>query len=201
MTWAFDEGEAVCAGYGFGSRSNIRVPASSIETVFTGFAEWGIQVAGELFFVAFGEREALIAFARTNGLLVVEPFDRWSWLLEPYLDTNVQVPEVDQKLRLEGGLRQEVIDGLRARVGPAMWLYNFAVPLWESTNLSHTDLLRATRPGLVYPHDGLVAQLRLEHEIGDDPLFDARSSDELYRWSMEIAMASSGWDRPVALPQ
>ncbi len=168
--------------------------------MFTGYADWGVRLAGELLFVDFAERDELAAFARRNGISMVTPFDRWSWLLEPYLDTDVDLPSTDRRLLDDGGMDQSTIDQVRARVAPAMWLYNFGQPLWEWSNRSHTDLLRATRPGLVYPDDALVGGLRDQYAIGPDPLFDLASSAEIYHWSMGIALSSRGWDTVSAVP-
>ena len=192
LVWEFEGDRAVTIDYPIGDRER-SVATSDVTSVGLGMQPV-IRIGDELLFVTYGERDELRMWALMNGVPVRVPFDVWSWLLEPFLDAEVDIEGADRRLQDEGGLDPIEIHAIRSRVGPAMLLYNFAQPLWDWVNLSHLDLLQATRAGLTYPDGPLVHALREQFSIPPDPLFDDVSSQALYDWSMAVALAAPGWD-------
>lgn len=192
LVWEFEGESASTIDYPLGEKERT-VRTSDLTSVGVGMSP-SFRIGDELLFVPYAERDELRRFAMFGGVALKVPFDVWSWLLEPYRDTEVDVSAADAKLRDEGGLDPIEIHAIRSRVAPAMLLYNFAQPLWDWANLSHLDLLHATRPGLTYPDDEFVQALRAQFSIPPDPLFDDDSSGALARWSMEIALAAPGWE-------
>lgn len=99
--------------------------------------------AVESIFVSAEHQDELTAWCDRLSVPKRRPRDVWSFLLEPYLDTEV-TPEclarVDGQLR-ECGFSRAEIASLRARVSRRMLAYNALV--WEWVHLGHYDVLHA----------------------------------------------------------
>jgi len=130
-----------------------------------------IRIGNELIFVPATMNTELAEFAATNHIPVVDRKDIWSWLLEPFLDT-----EYDQKTheRLSGllasyGLTEEKVVAIRDEVQIQMLKYNFDTMLWDWCHLGAMDVLSAMRTK-----------------------YDAEQFADFYRRVMEIALLGRG---------
>jgi len=106
-----------------------------------------IKVGDELLFLSATQQDALKKFAADNNLTTVDRPDLWSWILEPFLDTEF-TDETDERLKIklaEYGLTEEFVFSLRQTLGPQMIKYNFDTMLWDWTNLGAFDVLSAMR--------------------------------------------------------
>jgi len=107
-----------------------------------------IKVGNELIFLTREKKDELEAFAsRNNVAIVVRPII-WSWILEPFLDTEY-TPEIDEKaMEFLGnyGLTAEQVKSLRTEVQTQMMKYNFDTMLWEWVSFDTSDVLKAMRP-------------------------------------------------------
>lgn len=106
-----------------------------------------IRVANDLIFITAEKKEELKVFAERNRIKLVNRPDIWSWILEPFLDT--EFTEEDSKrinvLLLQHGLPEEIVTSLRKRVSDQMMTYNFDTGLWEWVNLNAWDVLKAMK--------------------------------------------------------
>jgi hypothetical protein len=106
-----------------------------------------IRIGDDLIFAAAEQVKALSGFAKAHQIPLVRRTDVWSWILEPFLDTDYK-ETTDQLLTLrlnEWGLAPEFVFALRQEVKMQMLKYNFDTILWEWVSLSLTDVLRAMR--------------------------------------------------------
>lgn len=106
-----------------------------------------IKVGDELLFVSAKQKDELINFGADNNIKTVGRMDIWSWILEPFLDTEFTA-ETDQRLTnlLENyGLTVDKVKTLRGEVETQMLKYNFDTMLWECGGLGVSDVLRAMR--------------------------------------------------------
>lgn len=107
-----------------------------------------IRIGNELIFASAVQLKELKAFASTHHIPIVNRTDIWSWILEPFLDTEY-TPATDQILTRkldERGLTTEFIYALRQEVKMQMLKYNFDTILWEWVSLGMTDVLKAMKP-------------------------------------------------------
>jgi hypothetical protein len=105
------------------------------------------KTGDELIFLTAERKVELEEFATKNNIKTVERPWIWSWILEPFLDTEFTT-ETDQKLRklLEDyGLTSDQVKSLREEVKTQMLKYNFDTMLWEWGGLDASDVLRAMR--------------------------------------------------------
>lgn len=106
-----------------------------------------IRVGDELIFISINHKLELENFATTNQIQLIERPDIWSWILEPFLDTeytennHLQISNLLQK----HGLKPEQITVLRNEVEDQMLKYNFDTMLWEWCSFDASDVLRAMR--------------------------------------------------------
>ena len=127
---------------------------------------------GETLFVSAEQEGELLEFVELKELSVVQRFDVWDLLLEPYLDTELTW---ENRKRNRKSLRAIGLSGIettriRRKVNSAMWLYNsFA---WEWFHLGLYDVLIAMRQ----PHSFRSLFQRFSH-----------SQNEFYWEAMEIA--------------
>lgn len=106
-----------------------------------------IHIKDELIFTGHDSKEKLKFFAKTNNVKEVKREDIWSWILEPFLDTEVTEEQniyVSKKLS-EYGFDKEFVRDLRKEVEIQMLKYNFDTMLWEWVNLNAMDVLKAMR--------------------------------------------------------
>lgn len=105
------------------------------------------RVGNELIFLTSEKKVELEDFAIRNHIKTVERAWIWSWILQPFLDTEFK-KETDLRLtkHLESfGLTKDQVKSLRAEVETQMLKYNFDTMLWEWGGFDATDVLRAMR--------------------------------------------------------
>lgn len=106
-----------------------------------------IRVADELIFISVNHKLELENFANTNQIQLIERPDIWSWILEPFLDTEYTEKNhlwISNQLQ-KHGLEPEKIAELRNEVEEQMLKYNFDTMLWEWCYFDASDVLRAMR--------------------------------------------------------
>ena len=105
------------------------------------------RVGSELIFFKAESKDELQNFAKKNNIMIVERPMIWTWILEPFLDTEFS-QETDQKLMMllnKYGLTTDQVMLLRDEVGSQMIKYNFDTMLWEWCGFDASDVLRAMR--------------------------------------------------------
>jgi hypothetical protein len=105
------------------------------------------RVGNELIFLTSEKKVELEEFAKRNNIKTVERPMIWSWILEPFLDTEYTT-ETDERLtkRLEKfGLETDQVKSLRGEVETQMLKYNFDTMLWEWGGFGALDVLKAMR--------------------------------------------------------
>ncbi len=130
---------------------------------------------GETLFVPAKQREDLVKHADAVGVKVRRSLDVWGLLLQPFLDTSFDPPEVARvnELLASLGVSGDLRERIRRRIGPLMRAFNLDSGLWEWTHLGLDDLLAAVN-GAPIIHD---------KRLVPGPARRAR----LYRWAMAIA--------------
>jgi hypothetical protein len=121
-------------------------PADIIDISVTG-TPMSVQVNRELIFVPAENKTALLSFANAHHIPLVSRSYTWSWILEPFLDTEYS-EETDRRLTIllaETGLSEEKVFTLRQEVKTQMLKYNFDTMLWEWVSLDLVDVLCAMR--------------------------------------------------------
>lgn len=106
-----------------------------------------IRVGNELIFISKKHKDKLILFSNFNQLPIVERNDIWSWILEPFLDTEYS-DETDKMLTeklLKYGLVESEVFKIRQEIKVQMLKYNFDTILWEWVYLGALDVLFAMR--------------------------------------------------------
>lgn len=106
-----------------------------------------IKVGNELIFLTREKKDELEAFATRNNVAIVVRPVIWTWILEPFLDTEY-TPETDEKaMDFLGnyGLTAEQVKSLRTEVQTQMIKYNFDTMLWEWGSFDTSDVLKAMR--------------------------------------------------------
>ncbi|MBS1197940.1 MAG: putative metal-dependent phosphohydrolase [Proteobacteria bacterium] len=100
---------------------------------------------GDILFVPYSGKEALMRFINQNDLQVVNRSSVWSALLDPFLDTSESQEAIDRQFAWFAsiGLDRATVDQWRREVGPAMIAYNFGTYLWEWVSLDFYDVLVA----------------------------------------------------------
>lgn len=134
--------------------------------------------SGEILFISAGQRDELNNWAERHQLPEVKVWDSWSWICEPYLDTEFtpQNEALSMQRLNELGFSQDEVQDIRKQIEPLMLAYNSVV--WEWGDLGHFDLLNAWKK-LGF------SLLGLKGPFG--PVLNA----EIYRWTMKIA--NRGW--------
>jgi len=126
----------------------------------------------DVLFVTRTQTEELRTFAKEHQIPIVDRYDPWSYVLEPFLDTSFT--EEDERrtnqLLKYNGINETQLREWRDRFKSTMRSYNLDSGLWEWVNLGATDLLDA--------HLGLLASLRFK-------LSEAKFS-ELYRTVIDV---------------
>ncbi len=105
------------------------------------------RVGDELIFLTAEKKVELEEFAKKNNIKTVERSWIWTWILEPFLDTEYTI-ETDErltKLIVSYGLTTDQVKSLRAEVKTQMLKYNFDTMLWEWGGFDASDVLRAMR--------------------------------------------------------
>uniref|UniRef100_UPI00404911C1 DUF7079 family protein n=1 Tax=Flavobacterium sp. TaxID=239 RepID=UPI00404911C1 len=105
------------------------------------------RVGNELIYLTSEKKVELEEFAKKNNIKTIERPMIWSWILEPFLDTEF-TKETDERLTklLENyGLKSDQVKLLRAEVETQMLKYNFDTMLWEWGGFDASDVLKAMR--------------------------------------------------------
>lgn len=105
------------------------------------------RIKNELIFLPYNKKVELEEFAKNNDIKTVERTPIWSWILEPFLDTEYTA-ETDQrltKLLAKYGLTENQVRSLRIEVETQMLKYNFDTMIWEWCVFNTSDVLRAMR--------------------------------------------------------
>ena len=106
-----------------------------------------IRIGDELIFVPATLNTELAEFAAANHIPVVDRKDLWSWLLEPFVDTEY-TSEMHERLSrslASYGLTEEKVLAIRDEVQIQMLKYNFDTMLWDWVHLGALDALSAMR--------------------------------------------------------
>jgi predicted metal-dependent HD superfamily phosphohydrolase len=106
--------------------------------------------SGEVLFVTYPDKAALLAFVNRNDSKVERRISLWGGLLDPFLDTWEDQATIDRQFAWFAslGLDRETVDRWRREVAPAMYAYNFGTTLWEWGSLGFFDLLVAQQAAL-----------------------------------------------------
>lgn len=116
---------------------------------------------GEVLFVAGSQQDELLSAAQQHALPCIQRADVWSWLLEPFLDSEFDAASraaTDALLAASGMLPHESA-ALRERFAPLMSAYNFGGGRWAWAHLGLYDLLLASQ---------LAVRGELRCELADD---------------------------------
>ena len=106
-----------------------------------------VLIDNDLLFVTVEKKEELKKFVVENKIETIKRQDLWSWILEPFLDTEFTDKD-NQRTKdnlYKYGLTVENIFDLRKEVEIQMLKYNFDTMLWDWTSLGASDVLRAMR--------------------------------------------------------
>jgi hypothetical protein len=105
------------------------------------------RVGNELIYLSSEKKVELEEFAKKNNINTIERPIIWSWILEPFLDTEFTT-ETDQRLTKlfnNYDLTIDQVKSLRTEVKTQMFKYNFDTMLWEWGGFDASDVLRAMR--------------------------------------------------------
>jgi hypothetical protein len=120
------------------------VPASTLTEVCCGWWPPTVRTReGEYLFVPATQMRQLADFAEANGVAFVDREDLWTWVLEPFLDTEFSDDDTERVVALleRGGLPRDELRRLRARVeGPMLELTAIT---WEWQHYGLADVLTA----------------------------------------------------------
>lgn len=84
---------------------------------------------------------------KNNNIKTIERPPVWSWILEPFLDTEYTI-DTDQRMiqfLAEHGLTADQVKSLRDEVEVQMLKYNFDTMIWEWGMFDASDVLCAMR--------------------------------------------------------
>ena len=124
--------------------------ASDIKSIDLESAPPTLQIGNELIFISAEHKDKLKQFTTQNKIPTIQQPPIWSWILEPFLDTEFTS---EHELRLNNllaqyGLTESEIAAIRNRVREQMMKYNFDTMLWNWTDFNAIDVLFAMRPKL-----------------------------------------------------
>ena len=125
---------------------------------------------GERLFVSAQRTDDLRREAAAHGVPLVDRYDVWDLLLEPFLDTSFDADDERRtgELLERNGVPRDEVHRIRAAVGNTMLGYNGMV--WDWVHLGMFDLFLAHRPRSGSGGETEEARFR-----------------ELYAWAQEIA--------------
>ena len=109
-----------------------------------------IKIGEDLIFISKESEAQLKAFAHRNNIRIVERMSNWSWITEPFLDTEFDDEQKKRTIELlEGnGVSEKEAFKWRAEIEKQMYKYNFDTMLWEWEGFGLNDVLSAVRPTL-----------------------------------------------------
>lgn len=126
----------------------IQIKATDIKNIALQSTPPTIRVRDELYFISASLKNDLALFAYTHNIPTVDRIDIWSWIAEPFLDTEYTDDTHIRlnNLLLEYGLTNNEVYDLRKNIETQMLKYNFDTMLWEWVHLGLYDVLKAIRP-------------------------------------------------------
>ncbi len=109
-----------------------------------------LMIGTELIFISREYADELEAFAKRNQIDLIKRASNWTWITEPFLDTEFNDEQKARTLDIlkENGFSEKEVKALREEVGEQMYKYNFDTMLWEWVHLGLSDVLAAMRPCL-----------------------------------------------------
>lgn len=109
-----------------------------------------LKIGPELIFITRECVKELEAFAKKNGINLTKRASNWTWITEPFLDTDFSDEQKKRTLDIlkDNGLSEKEVVTLREEISEQMYKYNFDTMLWEWANLGLPDVLAAMRPKL-----------------------------------------------------
>jgi hypothetical protein len=104
-----------------------------------------IKVKNELLFISKEKETELKTFALRNKIRISERAENWTWICEPFLDTEFTEGQKEETINhlIQNGFTKEEIIELRKEVGQQMNKYNFDTMFWDWVSLSLCDVLIA----------------------------------------------------------
>lgn len=144
----------------------------------------------ELLFISVHSKDDVAAALRARNIPVVDRFDVWERLLEPFLDTQHSEDHIEKTLReLEAhGVSRAECARIRHVLGEPLCTYNYTCCVWDWCHLDLSDLFSSFR---VSPNPA--------HKL------DVEEFRRLYRWSMDVAICAAtcvpGTDVSASAPQ
>ncbi|MBI4850886.1 MAG: hypothetical protein HY819_03570 [Acidobacteria bacterium] len=108
---------------------------------------------GEILFIPAELKRELERVAQINQIPLVSRVDVWSYILDPFLDTEFSPEDQENTLRLleENNISRLECQTIRDSISEAMYAYNFTSGLWEWVHLGLYDVL-AANSGILSGH-------------------------------------------------
>jgi len=137
-------------------------------------------INGELIFIGYrqeevGEHKKLPKFFCENNIKVREDVvDIWSFILEPFLDTEHSDEWIEKSYKIleKCGISRLECNSIREEVSDRMIAYNFQSYLWEWMELNLYDVLKASI--------GILS--------GENHRFNDEEFEKFYQRTMNIAL-------------
>ncbi|ARS35680.1 hypothetical protein [Pontibacter actiniarum] len=106
-----------------------------------------IKKEKEAIFISRVQLPELEDFVGRNQIPIVKPTNSWTWILEPYLDTEYTDDTHRNLIDLlsKKGITEDEVNAIRAEVKEKMFKYNFNTMLWEWGMLDLSSVLAAMR--------------------------------------------------------
>jgi hypothetical protein len=104
-----------------------------------------LRIGNEAIFISREQLSELEDFIKRNQIPTVQQTNNWTWILEPYLDTEYTDETHKNMIGLlsKNGIIEDEVDTIRAEVKEQMYKYNFGTMLWEWGILGLSDVLSA----------------------------------------------------------
>jgi hypothetical protein len=125
------------------------IPASTLAEVCCGWWPPTLRTRdGEYLFVPATQMHQLADFAQANGVPFVDREDLWTWVLEPFLDTEFSAEDTERVVALleRGGLPRDELRRLRERVEGRMLELTAVTWEWQHYGLADVLAAMATAP-------------------------------------------------------
>ena len=125
-----------------------KINANEIICIYLNSSPPTIGVENDLIFISKEYEKELEEFARRNKIPIRERNTNWSYITEPYLDTEFTEEQQRRSIELlsRRGITPGELNELRRQIAQPMLKYNSF--LWEWINLGLSDVLSAMRKKL-----------------------------------------------------
>ncbi|WP_417608240.1 hypothetical protein [Owenweeksia hongkongensis] len=126
---------------------NRLIQASEIDAISFDSYPPLLKIQNEVVFISRENSNSLKLFMKRNGINSFEPSRTWSWILEPYLDTEYTVENHKRIIKLLSTkkIHEVELSKIRSEIKNQMFKYNFDTMLWEWGGLDLSDVLAAMR--------------------------------------------------------